>query len=308
MNKKFIFIKTLLLILSISTYAQKQIKPSISFSFDDGDTSDILSYKAEYWNEQIVKQLKKHKINAVWFVEGRKVDSPKGKILLKKWGDAGNFLANHTYTHINFNDSILSVKSFINEIQQCDSLIKSFKNYKNIFRFPYLKCGNTIAKRDSLSNYLKSINYKQGWVTVDASDWYINGRLIKRLQENPNSDISGFRKYYVNHIVNRAKYYNKLSVTLNKRQIKHVALLHFNLTSALFLTDLITEFKKQGWQIGNYSNAIKDPIYKTLPNNMPAVQSLIWLMAKQNKFYENKLRYPGENGDYEAKAMDKLGL
>lgn len=308
MKKFIVTIFLLIFILNLDVYGQKNIKPTLSFSFDDGDTNDILAFKNKYWNNQIIKQLKKHNINAAWFVEGRKIDNKKGKILLKNWSNSGNYIANHTYNHINFNDSLLSANTFIEEIKKCDRLIKGYKNHKNFFRFPYLKCGNTISKRDSLSNYLKQNNYKQGWVTVDASDWYINSRLIKRLQENPDADISGFRTYYINHIIDRAKYYNKLSLKINKRQIKHVVLLHFNLTSALFLNDLIVKLKQQGWQIGSYSNAIKDPIYKKWPKTMPAVQSLIWLMANQTNFYKKKLRFPGENGEYEKEAMDKLGL
>lgn len=307
--KKYIIIVFFALIANnTNTYAQKSNTPCVSFSFDDGDTNDILTYKNQVWNSLIISQLQKHKIKAVWFVEAGKVNNPTGKKLLQNWDKAGHILANHTYNHINFNDTSLTAKGFIYEIQKCDSLIKGYKNQQKIFRFPYLKCGNTVAKRDSLQNYLKQKHYQQGWVTVDASDWYINARLIKRLQQNPNADISGFKKYYINHILTRAKYYNKLSLAINNQQIKHVVLLHFNLTSALFLNDLITKFKQQGWQITNYSTAIKDPTYKTWPTNMPSVQSLIWQLAKQTGQYENQLRYPGENGDYEKEAMDKLGL
>jgi hypothetical protein len=41
---------------------------------------------------------------------------------------------------------------------------------------------------------------------------------------------------------------------------------------------------------------------------MPAEQSLIWSLAKQTGQYDNKLRYPGEDGEYEKDKMDKLGL
>jgi peptidoglycan-N-acetylglucosamine deacetylase len=159
-----------------------------------------------------------------------------------------------------------------------------------------------------LRSFLKQQGFKQGWVTIDASDWYINSRLIQRLTENPKADIKGFSDYYVNHIFDRALYYNKLSNEINHRQIKHTVLLHFNLTSALFLTDLIEKFKREGWQIENYSKAIEDPIYKELPTAMPSEQSLIWLLAKQTGLYNDILRYPGEDGDYEKEKMDKLGL
>ncbi len=287
---------------------QKPEKPCIAFSFDDGNPNDILNYKGEKWNAIIVDQLKKYNIKAVWFVAAKKLDNEKGKLLLQNWNNEGHILANHTYNHVNYNDSLVTYTDFINEIHRCDSIISGFSNYQKIFRFPVLKEGNTIAKRDSVRFFLQQNGYKQGWVTIDASDWYINMRLIRRLKQDPNADISAFRNFYVSHMFERAEYYNNLSKELNHREIKHTILIHFNLTSALFLTDLIEKFKAESWEITNYSEAIKDPIYKELPTSMPAEQSLIWSMAQQTGKYDNLLRYPGEDGDYEKDKMDRLGL
>ena len=74
------------------------------------------------------------------------------------------------------------------------------------------------------------------------------------------------------------------------------------------MNDLIERFKREGWNIENYNEALKDPIYNELPSSMPAEQSLIWLLAKQSGQCDNKLRYPGEDGKYEKDKMDKLGL
>lgn len=131
-------------------------------------------------------------------------------------------------------------------------------------------------------------------------------RLIRRLRQNPDADINGFREYYLNHMFERAQYYNDLSLKINHRQIKHTVLLHFNLTSALFLNDLIAKFRNEAWIIDDYSDAIKDPVYLEQPAAMPAEQSLIWLQAKQIGGFE--LRYPGEDSIFEEERMDKLGL
>jgi peptidoglycan-N-acetylglucosamine deacetylase len=300
----------LILIITISVSCNnlknESNKPKIAFSFDDGSTKDRLIYENSEWNSMIRKQLNDNQIQAVWFVAGRSMDSEKGKQLLQKWNDEGHIISNHTYSHFNFNDSLMTCEKFIEDIQKCDSLISDYENHRRIFRFPYLKGGNTIEKRDCINAYLQENGYSQGWVTVDASDWYINMRLMSRLKQNPDADISGFRDYYVNHMFERAQYYNKLSVEINKRQVKHTVLLHFNLTSALFLNDLIEKFKNEGWRIVDYTEAIKDPIYSERPTVLPAEQSLIWMQAKQTGSFE--LRYPGEDSVYEKIKMDSLGL
>ncbi|NLT51146.1 MAG: polysaccharide deacetylase family protein [Ignavibacteria bacterium] len=291
------------LALNNNAYAQK---PCVSFSFDDGSTKDKLTFKNSEWNSMIRRQLKDNQLHAVWFVAGSIMDSEEGKQLLQKWDEDGHIIANHTYNHFNYNDTLMTCEKFVKDIQKCDSLISGYKNFKRIFRFPYLKGGNTIAKRDSINSYLKLTSYKQGWVTIDASDWYINMRLMDRLEQNPDVDITGFREYYINHIFERAQYYNNLSTQINNRQIKHTVLLHFNLTSALFLNDLIEKFKSEGWLIDDYIEAIKDTIYSEEPNAIPSEQSLIWMQAFQKGGFE--LRYPGEDSKFEKDKMDKLGL
>ncbi len=281
-------------------------KPHIAFSFDDGSTKDRLTYKNSEWNSMIRKQLKDNHIQAVWFVAAKGMNNDKGKQLLEKWNEDGHLIANHTYSHFNYNDSLMTCKEYTEDILKCDSLISSYTNYKKIVRFPYLNGGNTISKRDSLNDFLHQNDYKQGWVTIDNAEWYINMRLMNRLKENPDADISGFGAYYVNHIFEMAQHYNKLSTQINQRQITHTLLLHFNLTSALFLNDLIEKFRKEGWIIDNYSEAINDPIYSGQPIAIPSEQSLIWMQAKQKGGFE--LDYDEENIKHQEDKMAKLGL
>jgi peptidoglycan/xylan/chitin deacetylase (PgdA/CDA1 family) len=303
----FILLFTILS-LSAKVAEEDNPKPTLAFSFDDGNPDNILNYRGDIWNAMIVEQLKHYNIQAIWFVEAKNLNNKIGKLLLKHWDDAGNLIANHTCSHLNYNDSLVSYEDYMQEILKCDSFIKGYKNYQKIFRCPYLKGGNTLAKRDSLRAFLKRNAYRQGWVTIDNSDWYINARLIRKLKENPEAEIKVFKDYYISHIFDRAQFYNNLSKDIYHRQVKHTLLLHFNLTSALFLNDLIAKFKNEGWVIENYSTVIKDPIYNSLPASMPCEQSLIWSMARQKGKYEKILRYPGEDGAYEKDSMDKAGL
>ena len=282
--------------------------PRISFSFDDGSTQDFPGYVNSKWNQLLLDKLSTENLKAVLFVKGKNLDSEKGKSIIKSWDNAGHLIANHTYSHPYFNSKNVSLKQFKDELIKNDSLIKNYSNYTKLFRFPYLKEGNTIEKRDGFRKFLKEKNYKIGHVTIDASDWYINQRLVNRLKENDKADISQFRKYYLKHLFNRAEYYNSISKKLSGKQIHHNILLHHNLTSALFIDDLIHHFKNNGWEVVNTKEAYKDPIYNEFPETIPAGESLIWAMAKQSKKYDSILRYPAEDSRYEKVVMDSLGL
>lgn len=219
-----------LLVNSILLYAQ----PSISFTFDDGVTHDRCGIKFEDWNDMILNTLDSANIKAVFFVKTNDKSNKKGKYLLNSWNDRGHKIANHTYSHPNFNGKKNSAAKFEKELLKADLLISKYSNYTKLFRFPYLKEGENKAKVDSIRRILKEHDYKNGYVTIDASDWYIDSRLRKRLEQEPSADIEGFKNFYLQHLFDRARYYEKLSFELTGRHIHHTLLLHHNLASALF--------------------------------------------------------------------------
>jgi len=283
-------------------------KPKIAFTFDDGQTNDIGTYKLKTWNELLLGHLKKHQLKAILFSSGANKSTPNGKYVLSSWNNAGHLIANHTFTHPNFNSKNISLEAFEAELMQNDSINRNYSNYHKYFRFPYLKEGNTKEKVEGFRTFMKQKGYKNGHVTIDASDWYIANRLITRLKQNPKADISGFREYYKKHLFNRATFYDSLAHQLSGRRINHVILLHHNLAAALFLDDLIQHFKANGWEVLNADKAYQDKIYEEVPTNIPAGESLIWALAKQSGKFEKVLRYPAEDGEYEKPMMDKMGL
>lgn len=289
---------------------KKSDRPKVSFTFDDGITNDILNYPFKQWNQMILSSLDEAGVKSVFFVTGANKSDQKGKFLLQSWNDQGHSIANHTFNHPSFHSEDLSVKDFEKELLDTDTIISKYSNYQKLFRFPYLKEGATRDKIDGIRNVLSHHGYKNGYVTIDVSDWYVNGRLIRKIKEMgfDSAKVAKFKDYYLEHIMDRANFYETLSYGLTGRNINHTLLLHHNLTSALFLGDLITRFKKEGWEIIDAPVAFKDKIFETIPSRIPAGESLIWSMAKESGRYESILRYPAEDGRYEESKMDSLGL
>ena len=151
--------------------------PKISFTFDDGDTSDVAGFRNNDWNQMILNHLKDNKITSAFFVKGKGLDNDKGKKIIQSWNDEGHIICNHTYTHRSYNSS--SFVDYKTDFLKNDSLIKNFSNFTKFFRFPYLKEGETADKIQLFRELLKENSYRNGYVTIDASDWYINGRLQK---------------------------------------------------------------------------------------------------------------------------------
>ncbi|MEM7549517.1 MAG: polysaccharide deacetylase family protein [Bacteroidota bacterium] len=254
----------------------------------------------------ILNALDDAEIKAVFFVNTKGKSSDKGRYLLESWNNKGHSIANHTYSHPNFNSKEIHAEDFRVELLKADSLINSYSNYAKLFRFPYLKEGNSQAEIDSIRQIMKFYEYQNGHVTIDASDWYINSRLRNRLKQNPEANIEAYRDFYLEHLFDRADYYEKLSYKLTGRHINHTLLLHHNLSAALFLDDLIAMFKSKGWNVISADEAFRDPIFKLTANH--AGESLIWALAKDSGKFEDLLRYPAEDSKYEMERMDELGL
>ncbi len=158
-----------------------------------------------------------------------------------------------------------------------------------------------------MRTFLAEHGYKNGAVTIDASDWYIDDRLRKRLSANPKADTTGYRDYYLQHIADRSTYYNDLSRRALGRSVKHTLLVHHNVVNELFLGDILDQYKRQGWKLIDAVDAYTDPIFNEKPDVLPAGDSLVLALAVQSG--KTKLpRYPPEDGKYEAPNMDRLGL
>ncbi|PWT82014.1 MAG: polysaccharide deacetylase [Acidobacteria bacterium] len=259
-------------------------------------------------NRAILTTLRSKGVKAALFVRASNIVEDDGKNLLKVWDDEGHLIGNHTFSHLYYHNAKVTPETFSQDIVRAEDLLKSFPHFQKIFRFPYLKEGDTVAKRDAIRQFLSQRGYRVGHVTIDTSDWIVDDRLRKRLAKDESADLSGYRQFYLDHMWERALYYDELSQKIVKRSVKHTILMHFNLLNALFLGDLVDMFRSKGWQVIDAVEAFRDPVFLAQPKIVPAGESIIWALAKETGRFDKVLRYPGEDGEYETSKMDKLGL
>lgn len=283
--------------------------PQVAITMDDPNLAETPKLSPEERNGKILEALRNHSdLRAALFISGKNIDSDGGRRLLQGWNNAGHTLANHTYSHGYYHSDKITVTQFAEDIQRCENILKDYRRFKKLFRYPYLKEGNTLEKRQQLRAILKNRGYQMGYVTIDASDWYVNNRLVERLQKEPDAAITPYRDFYLQHIWERTVYYDKLAQQVLNRPVKHTLLIHHNLLNALFLPDLLRMYEKQGWKLISADEAFKDKVFNATPDILPAGESIIWALAKETKKFDKLLRYPAEDGPYEKAAMDKLGL
>ena len=286
----------------------KAKRPEIAFTFDDPKTDSAGSMSWKAINDGILGALARHNIKAVLFVTGKRVDSQEGSSLVAAWDRAGHTIGNHSYSHLSFSSSRVSLEQFETDVLKNEPLIHGYRHFKRIFRFPYFKEGDTANKRDGMRSFLRHNCYEIGRATVDASDWAISARLEKRLAEDPKSGINNYGEFLKQHIWERAQFYDSLARRVLGHSVHHTVLLHHNALNALFLDPLVVMLKERGWKPIDALRAYADPVYQRQPAILPAGESLIWALAKETGKFESELRYPGEDDVYENPKMDALGL
>jgi peptidoglycan-N-acetylglucosamine deacetylase len=294
----------LFILLSAILCPQIGLAHSIALTFDDGpQMDDTLRLTATQRNAAILQQLHEARIKSILFLTIKDGSSAR-LALAHAWGEQGHGIGNHTVTHPYFPSRKVSLQDYEKELLDCDVVIRDMPGYQKLFRFTYLKEGDTAEKRDGFRRFLQAQNYRAAPVSIDTSDWYYDQRLHELLTKNPGIDLSAFKRAYLDHLWQRAQYYDALSRKHLARSVKHVMLLHHNLINALFLRDVIAMFKRKGWHIIDANTAFSDPVYALQPNTLPAGESILWALAKQAG--EVGLRFPAEDGEYEKSILDQL--
>jgi hypothetical protein len=281
--------------------------PQLAITIDDFNFFGASGAVAEQRNRALLGALRAHKdLKVAAFICGKNIDSEAGKSLVREWGDAGHLICNHTYSHWFYPNH--KFEEFAQDAVRCEPLIKEMPGFTRRFRFPALKEGDTLEKRDRMRAFLKDHGYGMGYVTVDASDWYIDQRLRARLAQNPKAEPGGYKQYYLDHLWDRATFYDGLARKVLGRGVRHTLLIHHNVLNELFLSDVLDMFAIKGWKLIDAEHAFSDPVFSTAPNIVPAGESIIWALAKETGRFNDVLRYPGEDSEYEKPKMDKLGL
>ena len=259
-------------------------------------------------NSQILKALDAKNVRAALFVCGMRVDEADGGKLLSAWDQAGHLICNHSYSHKFYNNDRTSYADFASDFLKNERVIAPYRNRTPLFRYPFLKEGDTADKRDRFRALLKERGYRVGHVTIDASDWYVSQRYEDRLAKEPKTDVGPYRDYLIAHLLDRAAFYRHLALDVLGRDIRHTLLVHFNALNALALPEVMNAFEAAGWQWIDASLAFGDPVFQSQPNTLPAGESLVWALAKETGKFESRLRYPGEDDTYERPKLDALSL
>lgn len=304
-------LSALLLAALLVSGASPALAQSVAFTIDDApNMQDLPRLTAAQRNAAMLAALARHKVQAALFVTaGYGAHQPAGNALVRAWGDAGHLIGNHTMTHPDLNSKAVSLAQYQQEVLDCDAIIRPMPGYRKWYRYTFLREGDTPAKRDGMRQFLAQQGYRNAYVSLDTSDWRLEEKLLEVLRKDPQADLTLLKRTYLAHIRQRALAYRALSQQLQGRDIAQVILLHHNLINALWLGDVIAQFKEMGWTITTPDEAFIDPVYALQPISSVTGQSILLSMARSLGLG----KFPGwarltDDGDTEIDALKAGGL
>lgn len=287
--------------LSFSLQAQ-----TLTLTFDDGPNRvKTPRLSPEERNEALLSALRKEKVHAILFANGLDGgDTPEGREALAAWGREGHLVGNHTYSHLRLTD----LAPYQADVLRCDAMIRTIPGYARLFRFPYLKEGDTAATRDGMRKALAEAGYRNAHVTIPTFDWLLDERLRTRLRQDPRADLGPYRAHYIEHVLDQADRARALAQKLTGREVKHAILLHHCLLNALFLGDVIHALKVNGWSFVDPLEAYADPLYLEAPRGLDTGTGLLQALAREKGLLPDHLAGLEEAYDHEKATLREAGL
>jgi peptidoglycan/xylan/chitin deacetylase (PgdA/CDA1 family) len=188
-----------------------------------------------------------------------------GEARIAAYVAAGHVIANHSHSHFWLHRT--SVEDYVADLDRAAAWLRGRPGYRPWYRFPFLDEGRgDVARRDALRAALRERGLTNAYVTVDTYDWYLHDLVRAAATSGPPIDFTALRDFYVQTIVETARFADARAVETLGRSPAHMLLLHETDIAALFIDDAVAALRADGWNIVTADEAYRDPIAAIEPD------------------------------------------
>lgn len=174
---------------------------------------------------------------------------------------AGHVVGDHGFAHKGL--SSMTAAAFLADIDRAERYLRGRPGYRPWFRFPGLnQGGRDRVKRRLVLDGLAARDLQIAWVSVDGSDWNLEGLTIAAKRAGQPIDDAALRDLYVETMVRSADFSDALIRRTIGRSPPHVLLLHETDIAARYVGDLVAALRRDGWDIVTADSAFADPVYR----------------------------------------------
>jgi peptidoglycan-N-acetylglucosamine deacetylase len=186
---------------------------------------------------------------------------PSAEQALAIWRKSGNLLGNHTYSHADPN--VLSAEAFEADVTADEPILKKYMTGKDWhwLRLPYLRGGNTPAKRAAIRDFLVKNDYRLADETVYFNDYDYNAPYVRCLAKNDAAGLQWLKQHYLQAAARTVDTSRSEAKRLFGRDIKHVFLLHIGVFDAKMLPEVLAMLTAKNFKLIDLPEAESDPAY-----------------------------------------------
>jgi len=257
----------------------------IAFTWDDLPAHSTLPQgetRVEIGRKIIAAMKEAHLPPAYGFVNGiRTVQEPLSTPMLKEWRDAGLPLGNHTWSHMNLNQSPLA--DWEADVLKNEPLLEEYMKGGDWrwLRYPYLAEGDTPEKREAARAFLRSHGYRIAAVTMSFGDYMWNEPYARCVAKKDSAVIAQLEDSYLKAAEADIDYTRSMSKTLYGHDIPYVLLMHVGALDARVLPRLLKLYRNKGFMFITLEQAEADPFYRSdvdlsLPAGADTLEGAMW--------------------------------
>jgi len=289
---------------SAAAVSQKRI----AFSFDDTPRGGGAFVDVQERPQMLLKALRDGGVEqAVVFVNPGRINLASGhEKMLADYAAAGHVLANHTANHLSL--SKVSAQKFLADVDAAEAWLKGREGYRPWLRFPHLdQGGGNLAKRDAVRTGMKKRGLTHGYITIDASDWFLEGRTIAAEKNGRKMNKTALRDLYVETHLNSANFSHRLAQRTLGRSPVQILLLHDTDLAAMYVDDLARALRGDGWEIVAADTAYADPMAKREPKTDFAGGNMLQMLAWERGI-DGSRWYKGNDTSHVAQIFEQRVL
>ena len=267
----------------------------IALSFDDAPRPDGAFFSGAERTRRLVAGLEAAGVKgALVFATTSNLEAaPDGGQRLRAYADAGQAVGNHSHAHAWLRRS--EPAAYLADARAANERLAALGFEPAYFRFPFLDEGRDVDQRDAVREGLEAMGLRNGYVTVDNYDWYLDVLAGEALAADPGFDREALRRLYVEVLLDAVRFYDDIARDTLGRSPAHVLLLHENDLAALFITDLVAALRADGWEIIPATEAYEDPIAGTVPDTLFNGQGRVAALAHAAGRVPRELVHPLED-------------
>lgn len=274
--------RLLLALVLLFSAAPSPAEKRIALTFDDIPREQGPWYSTDERTRLLIAALQQAGVRqAAFFINPGRLAQPHGaggEARIAAYVAAGHVIANHSNTHPALSST--SAEDYLANIDAAETWLQGRPGRRPWFRFPYLDEGGTDkAKRDAVRAGLAARGLRNGYVTADGNDWFLQDRVNRALAEGKELDMEQLRRLYVRMHLSGAEYAEDLARRTLGRSPAHVMLMHETDLAARYLPDMVAEMRRHGWRIITIDEAYRDRLRDAFPDTANARGDLISAIA-----------------------------